>query len=119
MSKVDELIARAHELDVAATPGPWEAKREEGDREKYPYWGVMAVDKWVFFGDNMHQNNSTNDSVATAAYRTLAPLLADMLARAMAALRLVDIDRIELCDHGTCICGVVEEIEAMAKGSEA
>lgn len=119
VSKIDELIARVRELDAAATPGPWDALREEGDRERYPYWGVKAPGQWIFDSTNMFQSNSTNDSLAIAHYRTAAPKLADMLDLALDSLKQAEIDaRMGLAPVVGMYQHVIDEIEAMAEGGE-
>lgn len=86
MSKVDELIARAHELDVAATPGPWDAfatGRETYVRERAATDGAV-----IAYADAVGEP-TVSEYALIAEYRTIAPKLAAMLARAMWALDLL------------------------------
>lgn len=86
MSRTDELIKRVLELDAAATPGLWEKAYTQSARDG-EWWGVRPGNggRWVAF-------NSISDSPdydLIAEYRTLTPLLARMLRRALEELRSV------------------------------
>lgn len=123
MSKVEELIARVRELDAKATPGPWAAggygpRPDDGPdrfrvRQSAPPRDFVAdVGGW--------NRQSESDADAIARYRTVAPLLAAMLRKAMAALGAAEVDALQgLPWDSSAYLRVFREIEAIAEGSEA
>lgn len=88
----DEQIARVRELNAAATPGPWKVSRVTRAGEAYidspQGWvaeAVSAPGQVAVEHDALEPN-----AAAIAEYRTLAPLLARKLERAIKALQKFD-----------------------------
>lgn len=97
MSKADELIARVLERDARATPGPWYWEldwiEDEGTQERPIGTEVFSIRSRDPNGSARTQFDkawaSGEDGALVAEYRTLAPLLARMLQRALEELRSV------------------------------
>ena len=119
MSKTQDEIQRVLELDAAATPGPWE---EVWNKETGEYGTVLSeyltglvanlhgTKLYVFRWDDDYGHDSTYDFRLAAEYRTLAPLLARKLERAMRALsHTYHCDRCLLAGQADALA----EIEAM------
>lgn len=105
MRRTDELIKLVLELDAAATPGPWVVRTITAYYEVRSY---VAHAEWTL-GDWM----DAADASLIAEYRTLAPVLARMLQRALEELGSVAASsswriRQDASD-------AIEEIEAMAE----
>ena len=113
MSRTDELIKRVLELDAAATPGPWYWEldwiEDEGTQERPIGTEVFSIRSRDPNGSARTQFDkawaSGEDGALVAEYRTLAPLLARMLQRALGTLHAYNLESLVLAEIA------LEEIE--------
>ena len=113
MSRTDELIKRVLELDAAATPGPWYWEldwiEDEGTQERPIGTEVFSIRSRDPNGSARTQFDkawaSSKDGALVAEYRTLAPLLARMLQRALGTLHTYNLESLVLAEIA------LEEIE--------
>lgn len=108
----EEQIARVLELDAAATPKPWETAGQGGltmDGLRNWYDVDCRVQPWVIVKRIRRERKADADLIAE--YRTLAPILARKLERAMEVLHGLDTETYWVED----VSQYIEEIEAMVE----
>ncbi len=107
----EEQIARVLELSEAATPGPWDAMATSRDtyvRQRDATGGAI-----IAYADATG-SPTVEEYALIAEYRTLAPLLARKLERAMGALTRTR-DSVWACGCNRFVVArqALDEIEAM------
>lgn len=113
MSDVAKLIARVRELDAGATPGPW-VEMTTG-RETYIEAPAAKDGNGIYivaYADATDRQTAADFALA-AKYRTIAPKLADMLARAMECVEYFSRNDWPIARTA------YDEIEALAEGGES